>query len=272
MKVGCCVAVIWVVAGLAGVFPAEARSHFAGKKGEPGAQQEPGKSDAGSEPRMKIRPSGLVAVFPSDAACPEIASPFGSRERYDGSRRPLDRWGGLHGGIDISLEEGTPLRAIAAGKVITAGTGGLALGIYLWLQHSPQDTGLPFWVYSKYQHLRDLPGLNVGDTVSAGQIVGLSGSTGTVGRHYGATGYPHLHLTTFAGPSDQYEVRGTRVVASMSQIFDPVTTYVKGLRGVDEIEGFSRDQKKVSIPYVTEDGSVHPAGTRLVWPVACRRR
>ena len=221
---------------------------------------------------MRIRPSGLVAVFPPEAACSEIASPFGSMTRYDGSRRPLNRYGGLHGGIDISLEEGTPLRAIAAGKVISLGTGGMAVGIYLWLQHSPQDTGLPFWVYSKYQHFRNLPELKAGQTVTVGQIVGLSGKTGTTGRHYGVTGYPHLHLTTFAGLSDRYEVRGSSVVAAMSRIVDPVAIYIKRLRDVDELERLAVDRKNVPIPHVAEDGSFHPADTRLIWPVACKRR
>jgi hypothetical protein len=140
------------------------------------------------------------------------------------------------------------------------------------LQHSPEATGLPFWVYSKYQHFQDLPEIKIGETVAAGHIIGLSGKTGTVGRHYGLSGYPHLHLTTFAGPSDQYEVRESAVAASMSRIFDPVAIYIKGLRDVDEIERLSGDHKNVPIPYAAEDGSIHPVGARLVWPVACKRR
>jgi hypothetical protein len=263
VKIGCRIAVVGMLLGLAGFSTVEARSHFMGKKGE---------QPDDSEPRMTIRLSGLVAVFPREAACPEIASPFGSSTRYDGSLRSLTRYGGLHGGIDISLEEGTPLRALAAGKVISAGTGGIAVGIYLWLKHSPQDTGLPFWVYSKYQHFRDLPELKAADPVVVGQIVGLSGKTGTVGKHYGPAGYPHLHLTTFAGPSARYEVRDSGVSAQMSRIIDPVTVYAKGLRDLDEIERLSGDRRNVPIPYVAEDGSVQPAGTRLVWPVACKPR
>ncbi len=30
--------------------------------------------------------------------------------------------------------------------------------------------------------------------------------------------------------------------------------------------------KKVPIPYMLADGSVHPAGSKLVWPYACARR
>lgn len=35
-----------------------------------------------------ITPSGLQPVFPDKVRCPEIASPFGSQTRYDGSPRP----------------------------------------------------------------------------------------------------------------------------------------------------------------------------------------
>mgnify|MGYP001564167371 FL=1 len=100
-----------------------------------------------------IRPSGLQAVLPDEVRCPEIASPFGSETRYDGSRRPSWEFGGYHGGIDISLAEGTPLLALAAGTVVNKGEGGRMEGNYLWLRHSPEDTGLAYWVYSKYQHL-----------------------------------------------------------------------------------------------------------------------
>jgi len=227
---------------------ADARNHLSGKPEE----------EAG--PVMEVRPSGLVPVFPRDAACPEIASPFGSLTRYDGSRRVMDRFGGVHGGIDISLAEGTPLLAIAAGKVVMTGTGGIFTGHYLWLQHSPDDTGLPFWVYSKYQHFRDAPDLPVGTVVKVGQPVGKSGKTGTTGRHYGMNGYPHLHLTTFAGGGEKYETRDSTVSVAGSKIVDPVSIYATG------------GDKRVTIPYATDDGAIVPPGSRIVWPVACKRR
>lgn len=104
-----------------------------------------------------IAASGLEAAFPDGHACQPIACPFASPTRYDGSRRPNDRNGGLHGGIDLSLSEGTPLLAVADGEVIALGEGGRMEGIYLWLRHSPEDTGLPYWVFSKYQHFSALP-------------------------------------------------------------------------------------------------------------------
>lgn len=274
MTAGRVIALAGLVAGTAAVlaagFSAEARSHFGGKRGGPDEWQAEGQPETDPEARMVIRPSGLVPVFSRDADCPDIASPFGSSTRFDGSRRPASRHGGLHGGIDITLPEGTPLRALAAGRVIGTGTGGIAVGIYLWLQHSPQDTGLPFWVYSKYQHFREEPRLRVGETLAVGQVVGLSGKTGTIGRHYGLGGYPHLHLTTFAGPGDRYEVRDSAVIVPGSRIVDPLAIYLPGLRDADEIERLPKERRKVAIPYVARDGAAHPAGTRVIWPVACK--
>lgn len=119
----------------------------------------------------KIEVTGLSAVFSESHICEPISSPFASPFRYDGSKRRDDRHGGLHGGMDITLEEGTPLLAVASGKVIAKGVGGRLEGIYLWLMHAPSDTGLPFYIYTKYQHLSDQPSLNEGDSVQVGQSI-----------------------------------------------------------------------------------------------------
>ena len=264
------IALTALAATVAGVGAADARSHLGGRQGPGGDSTEP--TPDAAENRMLVRPSGLVPVFPRGVACADVASAYAAITRYDGSRRPMDRFGGVHGGIDITLDEGTPLRALAAGKVVSAGSGGIFTGHFLWLQHAPDDTGRPFWVYAKYQHFQDVPPLKVGQIVKAGDVVGLSGKTGTQGKHYGATGYPHLHLTTFGGPSGTFELRDSSVQSPGAKIFDPVALYVPELRDVDDVERLSKDQKHVAIPYVTEDGSLHPAGTRVVWPIACKRR
>lgn len=219
-----------------------------------------------------IRPSGLLPSFPVEAACPMVASPFGSTTRYDGSPRPASRFGGLHGGIDLTLDEGTPLLAIASGTIVSVGIGGQAEGNYVWLQHAPTDTGLRFWVYSKYQHLLEAPRHVVGAKVQVGHVVGLSGKTGTTGGHYGARGYPHLHLTTVAGRSGQYERQGSRIIAEAARIFDPVAMYVRGLNDLDDIDRLSDDRRTVPIPYLAEDGSIRPTGSLVIWPVSCKSR
>jgi murein DD-endopeptidase MepM/ murein hydrolase activator NlpD len=211
-----------------------------------------------------IRPGGLQPVFPDKARCPEIAAPFGLQTRYDGSPRP--GWapgGGYHGGIDISLAEGTSLLALAAGMVVNKGEGGQMEGIYLWLRHSPEDIGLAYWVYSKYQHLQSLPKLPIGARVAVGEVVALSGKTGTTGGHYGVRGYPHLHLTTRKSPIGD-QIAGSRVSERGSNLIDPLVIYH---------EASAKPQETVvTIPYATTDGHVWPQGTRVVWPVACQPR
>ena len=250
------------------VFSAIADTPLLAQKGFMKKQQGPAEEEFG--PRQSIRPSGLVPSFPRDARCAAVASPFGSATRYDGSRRPLDRFGGVHGGMDLSLDEGTPLLAIASGRVVHFGIGGQAEGIYLWLQHAPEDTGLPFWIYSKYQHLSRVPEHALGDKVQVAQVVAISGRTGTAGPHYGPAGYPHLHLTTVASPGDKYERRGSRIVAESARMFDPVAMYFRGLNNLDEIDRLPEDRKPVPVPYVAANGSVQPSGSPVVWPVGCK--
>lgn len=222
-----------------------------------------------------IEATGLKPSFPDGLRCEPISSPFGSTSRYDGSSRRDDRNGSRHGGMDISLKDGTPLLAVAAGEVVTAGAGGQLEGLFLWLKHSPEDTGLPFWTFSKYQHLSKAPDLQKGDRVTAGQVVGLSGATGTQGGHYGAGGYPHLHLTTFYGPTDEYEVRGqfaSMVSAKESVMGDPMLLFAPDFRSIEQIAGFKESARTVAVPVVGPDGAIAPAGAKRVWPVACIKR
>ena len=226
-----------------------------------GQEQAPG---MGSE-NEAITPSGLRPVFPKQVRCAEIASPYGSQTRYDGSSRPKWAFGGFHGGIDITLAEGTPLLALAAGTVANKGVGGMLEGIYLWLRHTPEDTGLAYWVYSKYQHLESIPELDVGAKVAMGQMIARSGKTGTAGKHYGMSGYPHLHLTTRKSLSDDGSA-GPRG----GTLFDPLTIYHEAVGKPHESARSPLQALAVAVPYVSTDGKLTPPGTRVVWPVACQ--
>ena len=233
-------------------------------------QDRAGEIDRSDELDM-IRPSGLQPQYPSQVICPEIASPFGAQTRFDGSRRPAWEFGGYHGGIDISVPEGTPLLSLAAGAVVSKGEGGQLEGNYLWLRHGPEDTGLEYWVYAKYQHLESLPDLPIGARVKRGQAVARSGKTGTTGGHFGASSYPHLHLTTRRSSKDDLNV-GSRGSTGGQNLFDPLAIY-HDARAMSHDPADSRpDQPTVAIPYVTTDGQVWPQNTRVVWPVACRPR
>jgi len=211
-----------------------------------------------------MSPSGLQLVFPDEARCPGIASPFGSQTRYDGSLRPSWAPGkGYHGGIDVSLAEGTPLLALAAGTVVRKGEGGQMVGIYLWLRHSPEDTGLPYTVYSKYQHLQSPPQLPRGAKVVVGQVIARSGKTGATGGHFGAYGYPHLHLTMRKSENGEFQD---------SHLIDPLVIYHDAsLKPKSSLDSPLREYS-VAIPYAITNGQTFPQGTRVVWPVACRRK
>ncbi|MFD0432279.1 LysM peptidoglycan-binding domain-containing M23 family metallopeptidase [Streptomyces chartreusis] len=85
---------------------------------------------------------------------------------------------GYHTGVDFAAATGTPLKAVGAGTVVSAGWGG-AYGNQVVIQ-------LADGYYAQYAHLSSLS-VSSGQTVTAGQQIGLSGATGNV------TG-PHLHF------------------------------------------------------------------------------
>lgn len=92
---------------------------------------------------------------------------------------------GSHTGIDFPVATGTSVKAITSGTVVTAGWGG-AYGNEVVIKHADGH-------YSQYGHMSSLS-VSAGQTVTAGQQIGLSGSTGN------ATG-PHLHFEVRTGPA-----------------------------------------------------------------------
>ena len=86
----------------------------------------------------------------------------------------------MHTGLDFRASRGDPVRATAAGKVVTAGWAG-GYGRMIEIDHG---NGLA----TRYGHLSAIR-VKVGDRVRTGQVVGAVGSTGR------STG-PHLHYET----------------------------------------------------------------------------
>lgn len=102
-----------------------------------------------------------------------------------------------HNGVDIAVPKGTPVRAAAAGVVLTvrcnAHSGGLpyscdrdggvwvqGCGWYLDILHAAN-------VITRYCHLRERPYVAAGQYVGPGEVVGVSGSSGH-------SSGPHLHF------------------------------------------------------------------------------
>lgn len=212
--------------------------------------------------------TGLTPVYPKDAKCPEIDSPFASANRYDGSPRSSRFYQGYHGGADTSVPEGTPILAIADGTLVNKKQGAFIGGIGLILRHSPEDTGLPVWTFTEYKHLKALPALEIGQRVKMGEPIALAGKTGTTGGHYGPRGHSHLHLTVFYNATGEFKTLRFFVPID-GRWMDPVALFKEPPQDSHEIRKLPDHTKKVAIPYRTSDGRVVPEGTKVVWPFAC---
>jgi murein DD-endopeptidase MepM/ murein hydrolase activator NlpD len=125
---------------------------------------------------------GGAVTFGGDVRSPfpgpvQMSSGFGYRSA------PCGACSSLHQGLDFTPGMGTPIGAVAAGKVRVSGTY-FSYGNAVIIDHVVDGRQ----VSTLYGHM--IPGsspLKVGDTVAAGQFIGLVGSSGV------STG-AHLHL------------------------------------------------------------------------------
>ncbi|MEU5809138.1 MULTISPECIES: M23 family metallopeptidase [unclassified Streptomyces] len=92
---------------------------------------------------------------------------------------------GSHTGIDFHAASGTSVHAVGAGTVVEAGWGG-AYGNNVVIKHNDGT-------YTQYGHMSSL-NVSVGQQVTPGQQIGLSGSTGN-------SSGPHLHFEARTGAS-----------------------------------------------------------------------
>lgn len=90
---------------------------------------------------------------------------------------------GSHTGIDFHASSGTEVHAVGLGTVVEAGYGG-AYGNNVVIKHADGT-------YTQYGHMSSLS-VSVGQQVTPGQKIGLSGSTGN-------SSGPHLHFEARTG-------------------------------------------------------------------------
>jgi len=109
---------------------------------------------SGALPAGPIQPGGHGLIWPVSGP---VVSGFGPR------------WGSMHEGIDIAVPTGTPIRAAASGSVAIAGAVG-GYGNYTCVDH-----GGGLSTCSAHQE-RIL--VSVGQSVSQGQIIGITDCTG----------------------------------------------------------------------------------------------
>lgn len=136
------------------------------------------------KPRPKPAPRPASKPRPPAAEEKRYAAPVSADigTRYG---KPGSSWSsGYHTGVDFPVPTGTSVKAVAGGRIVSAGWGG-AYGYQIVLRH---DDGR----YSQYAHLSALA-VRDGQRVTAGQRIGRSGSTGN-------SSGPHLHFEVRTGP------------------------------------------------------------------------
>ncbi|MEU8706511.1 transglycosylase family protein [Streptomyces sp. NPDC048565] len=124
-------------------------------------------------------PAAKKAPKPRSAVVAPVSARTGTPYHQAGS------WSsGYHTGVDFPVPTGTSVKAVASGKVVSAGWAG-AYGYEVVIRHGDGK-------YSQYAHLSALH-VRAGQQVGSGQRIARSGTTGN------STG-PHLHFEIRTGP------------------------------------------------------------------------
>lgn len=210
-----------------------------------------------------VRETGLRPAFTDGARCPGIDS---EKWAIDYSqKRPFPA---LHKGIDIPQPSGTPILAIADGTVIGKFENrDSRKGIEIMLRHTPEQTGLPFWVYSQYTHLREMSPLPIGATVDMGQEIGKTGNSGRSGRRVRRDA---LHFAVLYSAHREWTREEMFIVPKDSRWMDPNAFYRRAPPyDSQSLAALRDDDKKTPVPYVTARGVTAPPDTKRIWPYRC---
>jgi murein DD-endopeptidase MepM/ murein hydrolase activator NlpD len=148
---------------------------------------DPGLIHPGQTLALKAAPAAKPAARPAAAttAASGWMKPVGNAAIGTGYKASGSLWSsGSHTGVDFLVGSGTPVHAVAAGTVVSAGWDG-AYGNDVIIKHADGK-------YTLYGHLTQ-PLVAAGQAVTEGQEIGISGATGNV------TG-PHLHFEVRTTP------------------------------------------------------------------------
>ncbi len=211
-----------------------------------------------SEARGQVE-SNLIPVYPENAACPRIDHIFG--EKWQG---PQDS---KHSGADIPAAWDEPIHAMADGEVVAKFLGKRNYrGLQLVLRHTPEQTGLPVYVYTLYSHFREMPKLEIGQKVRQGDYLGPNGKTGVPGKKR----EPHLHLSVYISTSPRYVLLDESLIPEHGYFIDPVALF-RGKLPLEThaVRALPEGEKRVPIAYKLKSGEAFPAGARIIWPYLC---
>lgn len=152
-----------------------------------------------------------------------ISSGFGNR------LHPILGYTRAHKGTDYAADQGTPVKAIGDGTVITAGWSN-GYGNLVAIRH-------PNGFVTRYGHMRGFgKGIHTGSRVQMGQVIGYVGMTGL------ATG-PHLHFEVLIG-GEQHDPKYAFTKQSGEPIPKAQLAAFEGVRDwfVPKLDGIPRDR------------------------------
>lgn len=131
------------------------------------------------EERKAAEEAARIAAEEAAAAAAEAANPWTAPSTARITSYYGMRDGRLHGGTDFGNWEGDKIKVVGDGTVIYVGYEAGGYGNVVYVDHGDG-------VETRYAHASEVP-VSVGDKVSKGDTIILSGNTG------GSTG-PHLHF------------------------------------------------------------------------------
>ena len=138
---------------------------------------------------------GDVSIVESDVVVWPVLSPENRSSGFGPREAPCAGCSTVHDGVDFNPGNGTPVMSIADGVVVLATENGGGLGVNVEVQHNIGGE----LITSSYAHMQyGSLAVAVGQQVTAGQPVGLVGSTGQ------STG-PHLHLEMFGADGVRFD-------------------------------------------------------------------
>ncbi|GAA1502874.1 hypothetical protein GCM10009761_00380 [Agromyces terreus] len=138
---------------------------------------------------------GSVSIIESDRIVWPVLTPSRTSDGFGPRSAPCSGCSTEHDGVDFNPGAGTPVMSIADGVVVLATESGGGLGVNVEVQHNIGGQ----LITSSYAHMQSGSiTVGVGQLVSAGQQVGLVGSTGQ------STG-PHLHLEMFGADGVRFD-------------------------------------------------------------------
>lgn len=214
--------------------------------------------------------TGLSPIFPVQAECRGIDEGYAiSYAAKRGGREPY------HGGIDMPAPWGTPIIAVASGMVVGKFQGERSFrGIEIVLRHSPDDTGIPLWIYTQYAHCSEMPTLELGQRVRMGDRLCPTGNTGI-----GLTGVqsnrrrPAVHFAAFFSASEQYVQVRNAIIPAEGYWLDPVALFRKTLPlDSNTMKELPEAEKKIPVSIMFDNGETFPTDTKIVWPYTCTRK